>query len=222
MGTDGSIFVADTWNHRIQKFSPDGKFMLQWGTFGQGETATAFWGPRDIAIDDKGWVYITDTGNKRVVVFDENGGFITEFGGAGLLAGQFDEPVGVAIDANGLVYVTDTWNQRVQVFEVDQQSNAFYPINEWEIVGWYGQSLDNKPYIQVNKDGHVYISDPEGYRILEFTTEGEFIQYWGDYGSGLDSFILPVGLAVNPTDSSIWVADSGNNRFMRFPVDSIE
>jgi predicted membrane-bound mannosyltransferase/DNA-binding beta-propeller fold protein YncE len=218
IGTDGSVFVADTWNHRIQKFTADGEFLMQWGNFGQGESAAAFWGPRDIAIDSKGWVYVSDTGNKRIVVFDENGNFITEFGGAGLLAGQFDEPVGVAVDENGRVYVADTWNQRVQVFELDEQSNSFYPINEWEIVGWYGQSLDNKPYIVVDNNGHIYVSDPEGYRILEFTSEGEFIQFWGNYGSGNDSFILPTGLAFDSANDAIWVADSGNNRFMRFPL----
>lgn len=98
IGSDGSVFVTDTWNHRIQKFTSDGRFITEWGTFGQAETATAFWGPRDIAIDDQGWLYVTDTGNKRVVVFDEDGNFITEFGSAGLLEGQFDEPVGVAVD----------------------------------------------------------------------------------------------------------------------------
>jgi DNA-binding beta-propeller fold protein YncE len=219
VGTDGSVFVADTWNHRIQKFTPDGRFLLQWGSFGQGENATAFWGPRDIAIDDKGWVYITDTGNKRVVVFDEYGNFITEFGSAGLLAGQFDEPVGVAVDADGLVYIADTWNQRVQVFELDERTNSFYAINEWEIVGWYGQSLENKPYIQVDDHGHVYISDPEGYRILEFTSDGEFIRYWGNYGSETNSFILPIGLSVDPATGAIWVADSGDQRFMRFQLE---
>jgi predicted membrane-bound mannosyltransferase/DNA-binding beta-propeller fold protein YncE len=218
IGTDGSVFVTDTWNHRIQKFTADGEFLMEWGTFGQGESGTAFWGPRDIAIDLKGWVYVADTGNKRIVVFDENGNFITEFGGAGLLSGQFDEPVGVAVDENGRVYVADTWNQRVQVFEIDEQSNSFYPINNWEIVGWYGQSLENKPYIEIGNDGHVFVSDPEGYRILEFSSEGEFIKYWGNYGSGNDSFILPTGLSFDSANSALWVADSGNNRFMRFPL----
>ena len=48
----GTVFVADTWNHRIQKFTPDGQFLMQWGYFGQAETPAAFWGPRDIAIDE--------------------------------------------------------------------------------------------------------------------------------------------------------------------------
>ena len=120
------------------------------------------------------------------------------------------------------MYVADTWNQRVQVFELDEISNSFFQINEWEIVGWYGQSLDNKPFIEVDDQGHVYVSDPEGYRILEFTAEGNFIRYWGNYGSGPDGFILPTGMSIDSATGSIWVADAGNHRFMRFQLDSIE
>ena len=216
IGHDGSVFVADTWNHRIQKFTPDGQFITKWGTFGQAENGTAFWGPRDIAIDADGRVFVTDTGNKRVVVFDEDGNYLTEFGSAGLLPGQFDEPVGIAVDAEGLVYVADTWNQRVQVFERDPESDTYFATREWNITGWYGQSLDNKPYLRVSPTGHVYVSDPEGYRILEFTSGGEFVRYWGDYGNGQSNFILPTGLAIDPKDNSLWVADSGNNRIMHF------
>ena len=218
IGTDGSVFVADTWNHRIQKFTPDGRFITQWGVFGQAETPDAFWGPRDIAINDQGHLFITDTGNKRIAVFDQNGNFITQFGEAGLLAGQFDEPVGIALDDEGRVYVADTWNQRVQVFEYNPEAGQYIPSNEWPIVGWYGQSLDNKPYLRIDGTS-VYISDPEGYRILEFTTEGEFVRYWGQYGSDLSSFILPAGLAIDPA-GGIWVADAGNNRLMHFQTEN--
>jgi DNA-binding beta-propeller fold protein YncE len=104
----------------------------------------------------------------------------------------------------------------VQVFELDSLSNNFIPIREWDIIGWYGQSLDNKPYLQVDQSGHVFVSDPEGYRILEFTNEGEFVRYWGDYGNGPGSFILPTGLAIDPATGSLWVADAGNHRLMGF------
>jgi hypothetical protein len=61
----------------------------------------------------------------------------------------------------------------------------------------------------------VYVSDPEGYRILQFNSDGEFIQYWGDYGSTLEGFILPTGLSVNK-DGDLWVVDTGNHRILRF------
>jgi DNA-binding beta-propeller fold protein YncE len=213
----GFVYVTDTWNHRIQKFSPAGTLITQWGYFGQAETATAFWGPRDIVVDREGRVYVTDTGNKRVVVFDGNGNFITEFGSAGLLSGQFDEPVGLAVDDEGYVYVADTWNQRLQVFMPDESGLTYTPLREWEIVGWYGQSLENKPSIAVTAEGRVFVSDPEGYRILEFNNQGEFVRYWGDFGTGPDGFNLPTGLTTD-ADGGLWIADAGNHRIMHFSI----
>ena len=217
VGPDGSVYVTDTWNHRVQKFTASGQFIAQWGYFGQAESGTAFWGPRDIVVDAESRVFITDTGNKRVTVFDADGNFITTFGTAGLLEGQFDEPVGLAVDGAGRIYVADTWNKRVQVFAFDETELAYLPVQEWEIVGWYGQSLDNKPYITVDAQGRVFVSDPEGYRILEFTTQGEFVRYWGIFGSSMDSFNLPTGLAAAP-DGGLWVADAGNHRILRFAI----
>ncbi len=73
LAPDGSVYVADTWNHRIQHFSATGEFLNMFGTFGQAETAFDFWGPRSVAVDDKGRVFVADTGNKRVVAFDSRG-----------------------------------------------------------------------------------------------------------------------------------------------------
>ncbi len=213
----GSGSVTRTRNTRLQKVTAEGEFITQWGYFGQGETGTAFWGPRDILVDGDGRVYITDTGNKRVVLFDADGNFLTAFGTPGILEGQFDEPVGLAVDDQGRIYVADTWNKRVQVFAPDESGLRYSPVLEWPIVGWYGQSLDNKPYLAVGTDGHVYVSDPEGYRILEFTAEGEFVRYWGDFGAGPEGFNLPTGLTVD-REGRVWVADAGNHRILRFTL----
>lgn len=217
VGPDGSVYVTDTWNHRVQKFTAEGKYLTGWGYYGQAERGDAFWGPRDIIVNAEGRVFITDTGNKRVAIFDEDGSFLTSFGSAGLLEGRFDEPVGLAVDGQGRIYVADTWNKRVQVFAFDETELAYLPVLEWEIVGWYGQSLDNKPYITVDAQDRVFVSDPEGYRILEFTTAGEFVRYWGIFGSSMDSFNLPTGLAAAP-DGGLWVADTGNHRILHFTI----
>jgi DNA-binding beta-propeller fold protein YncE len=111
---DGSVYVADTWNYRIQKFTPDGKFVQMWGT-GPAEGNTQFYGPRGLAVDSLGHVFVADTGNKRIVIFDAIGKYLGEFGGPGAQLGQLDEPVDIALDADGNAYVTDTWNQRIQV-----------------------------------------------------------------------------------------------------------
>jgi len=211
---DGSVYVADTWNHRIQKFTGQGEFVNMWGYFGQAEAPDAFWGPRDVAVDSAGRVFITDTGNKRVVVFTADGQYVTQFGSAGMGPGQFDEPVGLAVDLAGLVYVADTWNQRIQVFQADDQGQ-YTPLRSWDMQAWYGQSLENKPYMTVDEQGNLFISDPEGYRILQFTLLGEPLLYWGDFGSESNHFALPVGVTIDP-QGDVWVVDTGNSRVMKF------
>ncbi len=214
VGPDGSVYVADTWNHRIQHFTAEGEFINMVGYFGTAETLDALWGPRDIAVDEAGNIYVTDTGNKRVVVFDANLLPITGFGTAGFDVGQFDEPVGVAVDSDEMVYVADTWNQRIQVFMPDG-AGGYTPFRQWDVVAWYGESLENKPYIAVDSKGNVFLSDPEGYRILRFRSSAEFAYYWGDFGFGLNTFNIPNGLAAD-SQGNLWVVDSSNHRILRF------
>jgi predicted membrane-bound mannosyltransferase/DNA-binding beta-propeller fold protein YncE len=217
IGPDGSIYVTDTWNHRVEKFTPQGKFVTEWGYFGQGETPDAFYGPRGLAVDSNGHVFVADTGNKRIVVFDSDGNFITQFGSAGMDPGLFDEPVGVAVDRDGRLYVADTWNQRIQTFLPSEDGLTYSPEKQWDVYGWFGQSLDNKPFIAVNDQYHVFITDPEGYRLMEFDPNGELLRVWGDFGDSATSFGLASGIAIDP-DGHIWATDGLYNRIMRFTL----
>jgi predicted membrane-bound mannosyltransferase/sugar lactone lactonase YvrE len=212
---EGEVYIADTWNHRIQKFTADGQYLLGWGQFGQRETPDAFWGPRDVAVDENGNVYVADTGNKRIVVFDTEGQFITEFGDVGFADGQFDEPSGLALDGDGNLYVADTWNQRIQVFSPDINGVSQIFLTKWDVEGWYGQSLDNKPYLTIDKNGLVYTGDPEQSRIMVYTSTGEVIALWVMEGLEQTSLFFPTGLAADQ-EGGIWVSDTQNNRIQYF------
>jgi DNA-binding beta-propeller fold protein YncE len=212
--------VADTWNHRIQEFSPSGIPLKTWGTPNYDPVSSGpfgLWGPRGIAVDSQGHVLVADTGNKRIIVYSPDGNFISKFGGIGSAAGQFDEPVGLALDSKGNLYVADTWNQRIQVFVPSTDNSSYTPSVQWDISGWMSQSLDNKPYLAVDQKGHIFATDPDSFRVLEFTTSGEFVHTWGESGTDQQGFGLPSGIAVD-SQGRVWVSDAVNNRLMRFTV----
>lgn len=106
------LFVADTGNHRIQKFDLNGNLIAEWGGF--GTTTGHFDSPWGVTSDGS-FVYVTDTGNNRVQVFDLDGIFQYTFGDEGTSGGLFDEPRGT-VTKDGWLYVVDTANNRVQVF----------------------------------------------------------------------------------------------------------
>jgi uncharacterized protein (TIGR03663 family) len=215
VGPDGSVYIADTWNHRIQKFTSDGKFLAMWGQLGQGDTPNSFYGPRGITVDSKGQVFVADTGNKRIVVFDANGVFVTQFGSAGMDIGQLDEPVAVALDAAGNVYVTDTWNQRIQVFSPDPSGTGYIPFAQWPIDGWSGQSVENKPFIAVDPSGNVSVTDPEMCRVITFSPTGQAIHVWEGCSAG--TFTLPSGIASDGS-GGMWVTDATNQTVIHFKL----
>jgi len=66
---DGEFFlkVADSDNNRVQKFTPEGKFVTEWGEFGDGPGQLNV--PLGIAVDASGNVYVSDSHNHRIQKF---------------------------------------------------------------------------------------------------------------------------------------------------------
>jgi sugar lactone lactonase YvrE len=109
-----NVYVADTSNHRIQKFDSDGRLLAMWGSF--GTVNGRFYGPSSVAIDSSDNVYVVDMGNSRIQKLHIDGTFLTNWGSLGASDGQFNNPSSVAIDTSGKVYVVDKMNSRVQKF----------------------------------------------------------------------------------------------------------
>jgi sugar lactone lactonase YvrE len=212
---DGSVYVADTWNYRIQKFTSDGQFVKMWG-FGPAMGQDGFYGPRGLAVDSLGRLFVADTGNKRIVIFDADGNYLAEFGTPGMSLGQLDEPVAVALDASGNVYVTDTWNQRIQVFAPDADKLVYTATDEWPVEGWYGNSLENKPFITVDGTGTVSVTDPEVCRVISFSSNGQPVRVWDGCAAG--AFSRPSGIASDGA-GGLWVTDATNGTLIHFKTE---
>jgi len=63
----GNVYVADTGNHRIQKFSSSGVFVDTWGS--KGRENGQFKYPAGVAVDGSGNVHVADSGNHRIQKF---------------------------------------------------------------------------------------------------------------------------------------------------------
>ena len=217
VGPDGNVYVADTWNHRIQVFSPDGQFLRMWSAFEVAGTMDGFWGPRGIAVDKDNRVYVTDTGKQRVVIFDAEGNYLTQFGGLGLEVGKLDEPVGIDVDSDGKVYVADTWNNRIQIFEPDANKLQYTSVFFWEVDAWQSQSLDNKPFLALDGEGNILITDPDRGRVLVFDLQGKFQYLWGGFDN---SYMMTTisGITIG-RDGEIWVSDASNSSLLKFVIE---
>ena len=217
-GKDGSVYVADTFNHRIQKFSSNGEFIKTTGHICPRNQSRYTLGTKGNRLDLNGNVIIADTGNKRVVIYDKDLNYITQFGGAGFEAGQFDEPVGIDVSDTGVIAVADTWNRRVQFFSPDESGLVYTQTGEFEVDAWYGQSLDNKPFLAFSPKGTLFLTDPEGGRILEFSLSGELIQGWQDLSVSSEVISRPYGLDFD-SQGNLWVSDAAMNVIMVFYTD---
>jgi sugar lactone lactonase YvrE len=213
---DGSVYVADTWNYRIQKFTSDGKFLLMWGS-GPALGQDQFYGPRGLAVDDQGHVFVADTGNKRIVIYDPDGKYLGEFGQPGVQLGQLDEPVDIVLDAKGNVYVTDTWNQRVQIFSPDATGLIYSASAEWPVDGWYGNGVDNKPFITVDANGLINVTDPGMCRVIAFSPDGKPAHVWDGCAAG--AFQSPSGIASDAS-GGLWITDAASGKLVYFKTQS--
>lgn len=215
VGPDGSIYVADSLNHRVQKFDSAGRFLAQVG--GQGTGPGQFQEPWGVAVGPDGSVYVADTWNHRVQKFDPNLKFVAAWGGfatAGpdpqAVPGRFYGPRDVAVDGSGRVFVTDTGNKRIQVFGPDGQFLL--------VLGGPGSEPGrfNEPVgLKFDGAGRLWVADTWNRRVQVFDAELRPIAQIpvpGWNGTGIEN--KPY-LAVGP-DGSVWATDPEGGRLLRF------
>ena len=111
IGTEGSVYVVDSANARINKFSASGKYLLAWG--GKGDGDGQFQDIKSIAVDKENKIYVLDRTKNRVQKFDSRGNFITKWGEKptadhGIY--ELDDPRFVGVDNNLNVYVSSNGN----------------------------------------------------------------------------------------------------------------
>jgi DNA-binding beta-propeller fold protein YncE len=200
-GGTNDVYVADTWNHRIQYFSPTGGYQGKWGSEGSGNNQ--FERPYGIGINwwNADRVFVADTWNHRISRFDPSGSYECKW--------STTFPADVDVASNGYVYVVSP-NDYVKYY-----TGAGSFIGSWGANGT-GNGQFKAPYgIGCACNGTVYVADTFNHRVQYFTSTGSYLGKWGSEGSGNGQFDRPCGLAVG-TDGRVYVADTYNCRCQQF------
>ena len=212
----GNIYVTDASkagggpsNHRIQKLSPEGEPIAQWGTSG------LFKDPMGVAVDAAGNVFVADYGHNRVDKLGPDGQLLATWTGASAEQVQLQSPRGVAVDAHGNVYVTDWQADRLLMLDPDGRLLA-----EW------GGGMDSSPGqfvgpsgVAVDDHGNIYVADQGNDRIQKLSPDGAAV-VWGSAGAAPGQFSLPTGVAVD-AHGYVYVADRNNQRIQKLAPDGL-
>ena len=155
----GNLYVAEYGEHdRIQKFSPEGEFLLQWG--GHGEAPGQFIRPQNIAIDSQDRIWVADACNHRIQVFDSNGELLWEpWGTLGKEPGQLSYPYDLVVN-DEYVYIVEYGNHRVQKFTHDGKS-----LGTWGSVGRGEGQLHNPWGLVLDNQGRMFVLDTMNHRV---------------------------------------------------------
>lgn len=163
---DGSFYVSDGYgNSRVVKFSKEGEYLFEWGTFGnkQGEFNT----PHGIDLDKNGNVYVADRENNRIQKFDADGNFITTWQNR-----ITDQLYSVTIDNQnnhlfGIDYMTlnDTIVKGSDIFRFDLEANLQIQFGR---TGFYDGPISRYHDIQIDDEGSIYVGDILGNKVQKF------------------------------------------------------
>jgi DNA-binding beta-propeller fold protein YncE len=201
------VYVADSGNNRIERFSLTGTEAIEWGSYGSGPGQFSY--PRGVVANTTE-VLVSDDDNHRIEKFNPSGQFEGAAGSEGTTHGQFGFPYGIALDAAQNVYVADDINHRIV-----KLNPGLGFIGEWGGFGSAPGQLAFPRGLASDPAGDTYVADTANDRIQVFDPEGRYLRTLGASARAPGVLVGPQGLATDPT-GRLFVSDTVDSRVELF------
>ncbi len=241
LSPDGkALFVSDVNNNRIAVLDPESLALI--GEFGSDHQA----GTHDVDFDAQGNVYVADTHNNRVTIYQLNDltarltGELSEnirgpegvtahpngriyVAGAwsgnvvaykdGKIVAQLDglsSPHDVSVNKQGDIWLSDAGNDRMLRLSPDLkvlQELSGEPYN-----------FNGVRYQAIRADGSLIVADKNSHQIKVIASDGKLLAVFGSGEPGVWPKASRTPEGVETKGSQVWIADSGNDRVLRFSI----
>ena len=247
--TQGNLYVADEWNHRIRKITPGGVITTVAGTTfgysGDGGPAISaqLYNPFGVAVDSSGNLYIADTSNHRIRKVSTDGTISTIAGNGfagytgddvSAVSTRLSNPSAVVIDAAGNVLFTDRGNNRIRKVSTAGTISTIAGTGTANFSGDGGAAVNaelNLPFgIALDRAGNLYIADYFNERIRRVNAAGVIETVAGNgsvsvFNDGIPAITarvyFPTGVAVDGAGNIFIAQNSQSSKIRKVSRDGI-
>lgn len=214
----GTVFIADTRNHKIKTISPEGVVSTFAGTGASGNTdgdvgTAKFYYPSDLAFDSKGNLFVADNINNCIRKIDTTGQVTTvDLGAYGVN--------GIEVDQNDNIYFVSTnTHQIIKLTPEGERTVVAGSSIGFVNAGGTNAKFDYPGDLAVTSDGTIFTIGANNNTVRKIDPSGAVFSLaasssstWG-YLEGLSTKVMydrPSAISVNQNDE-IFVSDGGNN-----------
>ena len=209
---EDNLYVADVTG-RIQKFDPQGRFVLQWQM-----PQTDLGKPKGMGLDPDGRVLVIEPHYMRVNHFDGEGHLLAQWGKKGTNSGSFILPRAVVVNSRGEYFLSEyTVVDRVQRFSPIRFGSNGTPEElprfetAWGEPGMERGRFNRAEGLGIGPDDAVYVADSCNHRIQVFDRDGGFLREHGSAGSAPGQFSYPYDIRVDAHGNQ-FICEFGNSR----------
>ena len=222
---EDNLYVADITG-RIQKFSPNGRFLLQWQM-----PQTDLGKPKGMALDRDGDIIVVEPHYMRVNHFSPEGLLVSQWGTKGTNAGEFILPRAVVQDSRGDFVLSEyTVVDRVQRFGAEAKAlgRLSQPVDArrntrpspvavgllrqaWGQPGSGPGEFNRAEGLGLGRQGEILVADSCNHRIQVFDRDGKFLRSYGRAGSNPGEFSYPYDIRVDANGHQ-YICEFGNSR----------